>query len=181
MTQPSFVPITEGDQVRGARQLRVPGPWSPDRPAEVRTPVRRRGLRMGTPGPDQGFALKLARRFADRLRLSGDESADDVLTGAALVASRRAGLVGRAPSVHDLTVALSLWGFLDQAPPGLVAARTVAFRAASHDYEVQRALVDGVPKASLRLTPTEIGHRIAAGTWPELVGLTGGEADPEPD
>lgn len=180
MTQPSFVPITEGDQVRGARQLRVPGPWSPDRPAELRTPVRRRGRRMGTPGPDQGFALRLARRFADRLRLSEDESADDVLTGAALLASRRAGLLGRAPSVHDLTAALSLWGFLDDAPAALVAARRPAFRAASHDYEVQRALVDSVPQASLLLAPDEIERRVRAGGWRPLVGLSDGEADPEP-
>lgn len=180
MTQPSFVPITEGDQVRGARQLQVPGPWSPDRPAELRTPVRRRGPRMGTPGSDQGFALKLARRFADRLRLSEDESVDDVLTGAALVASRRAGLVGRAPSVHDLTVALSLWGFLDDAPPGLVAVRRSAFRAASHDYEVQRALVDSVPQASLRLAPDEIERRVREGEWRALLGFADGEAGPEP-
>jgi hypothetical protein len=135
---------------------------------------------MGTPGSDQGFALKLARRFADRLRLSGDESIDDVLIGAALVASRRAGLVGRAPSVHDLAAALSLWGFLDEAPPGLVAVRRRAFRAASHDYEVQRALVDSVPQTSLRLAPAEIERRVRAGEWPQLVGLPDGEADPEP-
>ncbi len=180
MTQPSFVPIAEGDQVRGARQLRVPGPWSPDRPAELRTPVRRRGRRMGTPGPDQGFALRLARRFADRVRLSEGESADDVLTGAALLASRRAGLAGRAPSVHDLHVALSLWGFLDDAPAGLVAARRRAFSGAAHDYEVQRELVDAVPEASLRLVPDEIERRVRAGEWPALVGLPDGEARPEP-
>jgi hypothetical protein len=180
MTQPSFVPIAEGDQVRGARRLHVPGPWSPDRPAEIRTPVRGLGRRMGTPGPDQGFALRLARRFEGRLRLSEGESADDVLEGAALLASRRAGLFGRAPSVHDLTVALSMWGFLGDAPAALVAARRSAFRAASHDYDVQRALVDGVPEPSLRLAPDEVERRVQAGGWRALVGLPEAGSDPEP-
>lgn len=180
MTQPSFVPIAEGDQVRGALRLHVPGPWSPDRPGEVKTPVRRQGRRMGTPGPDQGFALRLARRFEGRLRLSDGESVDDVLEGAALIASRRAGLYGRAPSVHDLTVALSMWGYLGDAPAALVAARRGAFLAASHDYDVQRALVDGVPESSLRLAPDEVEQRVRAGGWRELVGLAESESDPEP-
>lgn len=180
MTQPSFVPIAEGDQVRGALRLHVPGPWSPDRPAEIKTPVRRLGRRMGTPGPDQGFALRLARRFEGRLRLSEGESADDVLAGAALLASRRAGLYGRAPSVHDLVAALSMWGYLGDAPAELVAARRSAFRAAAHDYDVQRALVDGVPEPSLRLVPDEVERRVQAGEWRALLGLPESGSHPEP-
>jgi hypothetical protein len=183
MTQPSFVPITEADQVRAARRLHVPGPWSPDRPAEIRVPVRRHGRMMGTPGPDQGFALRLARRFEGRLRLEAGEHAEDVLAGAALLASRRAGMFGRAPSVHDLVVALSLWGFLEDAqdaPPELIAARRAAFAGAAHDYDVQRALVDGVPEALLRLAPTEVGSRAEGGAWRALVGAAAGGATPEP-
>lgn len=180
MTQPSFVPIAEADQVRAARRLHVPGPWSPDRPAEIRTPERPRGRRMGTPGPDQGFALRLARRFADRVRLADGESSEDVLHGAALLASRRAGLYGRAPSVHDLVVALSLWGYLGEAPPELVVARTQAFRSVSHDYDVQRALVDAVPEESLRLPPDEVARRVGAGEWRALLAVPVGEAHPAP-
>lgn len=176
MTQPSFVPITEADQVRSARRLHVPGSWLPDRPAEIRVPVRRPGRRMGTPGPDQGFALRLARRFEDRLRLAPGEHADDVLVGAALLGARRAGLFGRAPSVHDVVVALSLWGYLAEAPAELVAARRAAFDGAGHDYDVQRALADVVPEASLRLAPAEVASRAAGDGWRELVGAGRGDS-----
>lgn len=175
MTQPSFVPIAEADQVRPARRLHVPEAWSPQRPAEIRIPVRPSGPGMGTPGPDQGFALHLARRFADRLHRAEGESAEDAMVGGALLASRRAGLFGRAPSVHDLTVAFSLWSFLGVAPADLVAERRRAFLSASHDYDVQRGLVDRVPEASLRLTPAEVVARVAEGDWRTLVGAPEGE------
>jgi len=147
MTQPSFVPIAEADQVRRSYRLHVPGAWSPDRPAEVTLPVRSRARSMGAPGPDQGFALKLARRFADRLVLSQGEDAEDVMVGCALLAARRAASLGRAPCVHDLSWAFSEWGFLGDAPAGLVARRRQAFAGAAHDYVIQRALVDGSPAA----------------------------------
>ena len=88
MTQPTFVPIAEADQVRPARHLHVPGPWTTSRPAELTGPTLRRGAGIGTPGPDSGFALRLAHRFADEVKLGEGESAHDVLLGVALVAGR---------------------------------------------------------------------------------------------
>jgi|HubBroStandDraft_6_1064221.scaffolds.fasta_scaffold503445_2 hypothetical protein len=155
MTQPSFVPITEADQVRPSLRLEVPGAWTTDRPAELRIPIRPAGPSMGTPGSDQGFALRLARRFEDRLRLAPDESPEDVVVGVALVAAKRSGLLGRAPSVYDVRAALNLWEFLDDAPADVVDTRRTAFRSVAHDYVVQRALVDSVPEESLRPTPEE--------------------------
>jgi len=128
---------------------------------------------MGTPGPDQGFALQLAERFDERLRLAEGESEEDVLLGSALLASRRAALFGRAPCVHDLTVALTLWGFLDAAPAALVAERQKAFLGASHDYDIQRRLVDATPEETLRLPADEVARRWAAGDWRSLLGLAG--------
>ena len=54
MTQPTFVPITEADQVRPARHLHVPEAWTTSRPAELRTPTaparaQRRHARDRTP------------------------------------------------------------------------------------------------------------------------------------
>jgi hypothetical protein len=153
MTQPTFVPIAEADQVRPARHLQVPGAWTTSRPAELVGPTMRRGADIGTPGPDSGFALRLAKRFEDDLRLDEGESAHDVLLGAALVGSKRAALLGRAPCIHDVRLALDLWGFLDDAPADVRAARRVAFSSISHDYAAQRALVDSVPEAALGLNP----------------------------
>ena len=116
MTQPTFVPIAEADQVRPARHLHVPGTWTASRPAEMVGPTRARGRALGTPGPDSGFALRLARRFEHQVKLTEGESEHDVLCGAALVAAKRAALFGRAPSIYDVLFALNLWGFLVHAP-----------------------------------------------------------------
>jgi hypothetical protein len=154
MTQPTFVPISEADQVRPALHLHVPGSWTTTRPAELTTPTARRGRLVGTPGPDAGFALRLARRTAPDLKLTEGEVEHDVLVGCALIAARRAALFGRGPSIYDVELALALWGFLlEDAPAALVAARRQAFASVSHDYVAQRALVDSIPEEDLRLTP----------------------------
>jgi len=161
MTQPTFVPITEADQVRPARHLHVPEAWTASRPAELRTPTALKGRSVGTPGPDAGFALRLAARFSHDLKLTEGETEHDVLLGSALIAARRAALYGRAPSIYDLQVALALWGFLVDDPPGdLVAVRRQAFSSVSHDYVAQRRLVDAIPEESLRLTPAEAQARL---------------------
>jgi hypothetical protein len=162
MTQPTFVPIAEADQVRPARHMDVPGIWTADRPAELVGPTMPKGENIGTPGPDSGFALRLAHRFEDQLKLSEGESAHDVLLGVALVAAKRAALFGRAPCIYDVKLALNLWGFLDDAPPDVRAARRIAFSSLSHDYVAQRALVDSVPEETLRLSPDEV--RVGGGS-----------------
>ncbi len=94
MTQPTFVPIAEADQVRPALHLDVPGEWTTSRPAELTLPAVRRGRDIGTPGTDSGFALRLAKRFEHELELGEGESEEDVVLGVALVASKRAALSG---------------------------------------------------------------------------------------
>jgi hypothetical protein len=115
--------------------------------------------------------LRLARRFEDRVQLRAGESLEDVLVGAALLASRRSALFGRGPTVHDLETALTLWGFLDSDPPEeLVATRRMAFSGAAHDYVTQRALVDRVPETAVKLGAGEAAAMIASGEWRQLVG-----------
>ena len=158
MTQPTFVPIAEADQVRPARHMHVPGSWTTSRPAELVVPAVRRGRGVGTPGPDSGFALRLANRLAHDLKLVEGESEHDVLLGVALAASKRAALFGRAPCIHDVRFALNLWCFLDQVdqvPDELLAERRASFSAIAHDYVAQRRLVDAVPEETLRLSPEE--------------------------
>jgi hypothetical protein len=162
MTQPTFVPIAEADQVRPARHLHVPGAWTTARPAELVVPTGPRGRDVGTPGPDSGFALRLAKRFEPQLRLGDGESAHDVLLGVALVAAKRAALFGRAPCVHDVRFALNLWGFLEEMPADRRAQRRAAFSGVAHDYVAQRALVDSVSDETLRLSPEEARARSAA-------------------
>jgi len=172
VTQPSFVPVVEADQVRRAYQLEVPSIWTSSRPSELRGTRAPVGAFLGTPGPDQGFALKLARRFEDRLVLAPGEHAEDAISGCTAVAMRRSGSYGRAPVIHDLTLAFTLWGFLPGAPADLVEAREPLFRSASHHYQVQRTIADSVPETTLRLTPAEVADRLAE--WRTLLELPTG-------
>jgi hypothetical protein len=169
VTQPSFVPVVEADQVRRAYQLRVPSIWTSSRPSELRGTRAPSGNSLGTPGPDQGFALKLARRFEDRMVLGRGEQVEDAISGCTAVAIRRAALFGRAPVIHDLTLSFTLWGFLDGAPADLVAAREPLFRSASHHYRVQRIIADAVSEATLRLTPGQVADQLAA--WRTLLAI----------
>lgn len=143
--------------------------WSNDRPGALGA-SQPTGPGMGNPGPDQGYALRLARSFEDRLVLAGGEHAEDAVAGCIGVALRRASIFGRAPVIHDLTVAFTIWGFLGDAPPELVALRHPLFQAVSHHYADQRAIVDMVPEATLRLVHGEVVRRFPA-DWRELLGV----------
>jgi hypothetical protein len=169
VTQPSFVPIVEADQVRSAYQLRVPSIWTQSRPSELRGATRPAGLQLGSPGPDQGFALKLARRFEDRLVVAEGESGEDAMAGCTAVAMRRCARFGRAPAVYDLSFAFTLWGFLGGAPADLLEFRAPLFRSAAHEYRAQRAIADCVVEEALRLTPEAVAERL--GQWRELLVL----------
>jgi hypothetical protein len=122
---------------------------------------------MGRQGPDQGYALLLARRFADRLELAPDEHAEDAVAGCMVVAMARASLFGRAPVIHDLDLAFTLWGYLGGAPPDLVAYRTALFSGASHHYWDQRHIVDKVPESTLRMTPAQVRQKLS--DWRSLL------------
>jgi hypothetical protein len=169
VTQPSFVPIIEADQVRPAYRLDVPNIWTQSRPSEVRGTSQPAGRSLGKPGPDQGFALKLARRFEARLVLAPGDALEDAVSGCTAVAMRRCARFGRAPAVYDLAFSFTLWGFLGGAPGDLVEARGPLFRSAAHHYQAQRAIADSVREEALRLTPEAVAERI--GEWRELLVL----------
>ena len=168
MTQPSYVPIVEADQVRPAFRLRTPMPWKADRVADLRTPGQPRGPELGVPVPDEGYALRLAHRlFEERLQLSPGIGAEDALVGAAAVGGARAALFGRAPVARDIEMALLLFGFLGDGPEDLMAWRRPLFQAAAHHYEQQRAIVGRVPEETLRLTPEQVHAQL--GEWKSMV------------
>ena len=166
MAQPEYVPIVPGDRVRGAERLPVPDKWMANRPAETARGFQPVGNRLGSVGPDAGFALRLARRFDDRLELTSTEHKEDAVAGSVGIATKRAALYGRAPMIYDLEHAFTLWGFLGGAPQELVDIRVAAFQGAAHDYWIQRAIVDQVPEATLRLAPGVVRERLPV--WREL-------------
>jgi hypothetical protein len=170
MTQPSFAPVPEADQVRPALRLSTPGDWRADRVADFSGPNQPVGPDFGHPGPDQGYALKLGHDlFEDRLELAPGETAEDVIYGCAMVASARSAQFGRAPVGKDLEMALRLFGFLGGAPEDLVVWRAPYFRSVSHSYSDQRKLVAAVPLGTLRMTPQQIEGEL--GNWRELLAV----------
>lgn len=82
-------------------------------------------------------------------------------------------MFSRAPMVHDVTIAFTIWGFLDAEPPAeLVAFRAPLFeglRLVTHHYAESRVVADMVPDATLRMTPAQVAEAYPA-TWRELVG-----------
>jgi hypothetical protein len=170
MAAPEFVPVDKTRLLRTYESPpRRPDPWMATRPGELHQ-GQPDGPRLGAQGPDQGYVLKLARRFAGKLTLAPGEHERDALAGACAVALRRASLFGRAPIVHDLTVALTIWGYLGEAPADLVQLRRHLFEevAHPHHYAALRHLVDLVPDEALRLTPQQVAdaHRR---DWRELL------------
>ncbi len=168
MTQPTFVPHQPTTTGTAAYRLAVPEAWSADRPAELVPAAKIDVASNGKPGPNQGYALTLAHRLHDRLVLTSGEHGHDVEVGAALIACRRASMFGRAPSIYDVTMALELFGFLDEAPAELVAHRKPLFSSLGHSYVAQRQLVDSIPEATLRGTPAAARDL----DWREALGIS---------
>lgn len=163
MAAPEYVPVDRTKLLRTyASPPRQDDGWWADRPAEL-TEGQPKGERLGAPGPDQGYVLKLLRQFEGKLTRTSGEHEKDALAGAAAVAMKRASLFGRAPVVHDLTVGLTVWGFLGDAPAELVALRKRLFPEVHHPhhYAELRRIADLVPEATLRMTPQQVteAHR----------------------
>jgi hypothetical protein len=172
MAAPDYVPVPPTQKVRLPWESpdHVPSPWTLDRPDEVATGRQPVGPRLGYPGPDIGYALTLVPLIRPELRLAPLEQAADAEEGCVGIAMRRAAIYGRAPVIHDLRIAFTIWGFLDQQPPDeLVAYRRPRFAGAAHDYETQRAIVDQIPDETLRLPLSDVRAQYP-GHWERLVG-----------
>ncbi|MDO8362240.1 MAG: hypothetical protein Q7V88_05040 [Actinomycetota bacterium] len=173
MAAPQFAPTPVLDTTRSyGSPAVVPAAWMPDRPGEL-SGFQPTGEQLGYQGPDQGFALKIANGFRDRLQLRAGEHAADAIRGCFGVALRRASMFSRAPVVHDLTIAFTIWGFLDAAAPAdLVAERSHRFAGLGHGqhYTEARAIADMVPEATLRMTPQQVAAAYPT-RWRELLGL----------
>lgn len=175
MAAPEHVPtkVTSRVRVYGSPPRRPEG-WTTDRPAdfagEQRQPV---GERLGRPGPDQGYALKLARLIEDDLELAEGEHARDARAGIVAVGLKRASIIGRAPVIEDLRIAATLFGFFDaSAPADLVEWRREAFEEVSHfhHYAELRYLADIVPGDVLVQPLAQVAQRYAA-DWRDQLTL----------
>lgn len=156
----------------------VPDPWRGDRPAEI-DGLQPSGARLGSQGPDQGFALRIARLRADDVCPTPGEDARDLIAGCLGIALRRASMFSRAPVVHDIDIAFTIWGLYDDAPPSeLVELRRTMFAGVAHTghhYDQARRIVDMVPESTLRATPAQITS-IYPAQWRALTGVAAAAA-----
>jgi hypothetical protein len=166
VTQPRFTPIESRDEVRAAKHLDPPRPWTAHRPAEHRPGAALGRSRIGTAGPDQGYALRLAEGVRDALVLGRGEHVDDAMAVATQVALRRAARFGRAPVRRDLESAMALLSFDGPVSAEVAALRSAAITGAAHDRWRCRAIAELVPDDALSVDPgLAASHAIA---WPAV-------------
>ena len=147
--------------------------WRADRPGDGGAA---RGPLAGTPGPNVGFALALARRARDRFRLEPGEHADDAVAVVAELAMKRGASLGRAPSKPDVDFAIELLGYAGAAPEDVRRWRPRLVRGAAHDYVVRRAIADTVGASLLRLPLSELPEQLASVREAMAQGrITGGD------
>lgn len=169
MAAPDFIPTKPNQRVRSytsppARSDAGRG----GRPGEIKGP-QPSGPALGTAGPDQGYAYTLVHLFEDRLRL-GAVNFEDAIAGCVAVAMKRSALFGRAPVVHDLTAAFTIFGFLDPNPdPELEHGREDLFAEvrSNHHYSERRLVVDVVDEDVLRSSPDRI-EQLYNENWKQL-------------
>lgn len=175
MAAPEHVPTEPAQKVRSyASPPRRPDTWRVERPADFAGEHRQpSGEQLGSQGPDQGYALKLAPLLEPDLHLAEGEHARDAIAGIVAVGLKRASLLGRAPVIHDLRIGATLFGFLDPAAdPELVGLRRELFEEVGHfhHYAELRHIADLVAPEVLRQTPDQVAARYQA-DWRDQLSL----------
>lgn len=173
MAAPKFAPVSATESPRTYESPQhVPDSWQPGRPGEI-DGKQPRGAGLGFQGPDQGYILTLARVARNKIKVQPGESVDDAIRGSIGIALRRASMYGRAPVMHDLTFALTMWGWLiDDVPADLLARRKELFVGvgdAAHSYYEVREIVGLVPETTYQLTIDQLTASTPM-SWRALTG-----------
>ena len=161
-----YVPLTRDVEPRQEVNLapgsHMPpsGSWRADRPGDLGA-IQPKGALLGSPGPNVGFGLTLAKRASDRLNLEPHEHAEDAIAVVAEIAMKRASTFGRAPTSIDVDFAMDLLGYRGEVSDEVREWRPNIVRAAAHDYVVRRAVVDTVSPGLLRLPIAELPENLA--------------------
>ena len=147
MALPTFSPVTQVGQVRPTMETDTSEFSRPPKPGLLRGLPLAGKPRRGTQAPGEGFALTIAHRECAKRTFEREHDRGDVTLGVALVAAKRASIVGRGPELGDVHVAMDLFGLRDVAVIDHVMA--TPFSGIAHSYVLQRALVDAVNESEL--------------------------------
>lgn len=172
MAAPDFVPTDRNQNVRGYHSPpRRNRSWTADRPGDIAA-GQPAGARLGSQGPDQGFAYKLVDSFELEL---GRVNKGDAVAACVGIATKRAAAFGRGPMHEDLAIGFTVWGFLDDSPADdLVELREQLFAEirSSHHYQERREVIDMVDLEVLQLDLDHVGARYASG-WTNVIDASG--------
>ncbi|MDE3009029.1 MAG: hypothetical protein KGJ10_04440 [Acidobacteriota bacterium] len=146
MSQPSFVPVAQGGEVRPTVATATPEIGRKKKPGLLGAPHAPRGRGQGTPAPGEGYALTLAHRACDEMTFASPHDRADVECVLGLVAAKRASLINRGPVIDDVRVARDVLGLNGEVVTHEVARR---FAGLAHSYEAQRRFVDTIADADL--------------------------------
>lgn len=113
--------------------LDPPRRWIAHRPGEHRPGPPSGRSRVGTSGPDQGYALRLADALRESVVLGPGEHIDDALAVSTQIALRRASRFGRAPVRADLEAALALMSYAAPLSEPAVERRRAVVSGSAHD------------------------------------------------
>lgn len=171
MGQEPQVEIAPEDIPRAVPEPAPARRWTASRPGDLHAPGEVPwGGAFGTPGPDTGYALKLAAGAP--YILDAGENRHNVDSTLILIMSARASLAGKAPSPDDLSFALMLLG-LDtrEEVPTAATARLAASRKhwsprVAHSNAAARAMSGLLTPDLLRLSLEDLRHRLALGEVP---------------
>jgi hypothetical protein len=142
VAQPSFSPVPIAGEVRPVMETPSPELGRPKKAGLERSAHPPQGPGYGTPAPGEGYALTMAARECLKLDFEHPHDRDDVTIGVALVAAKRASLIGRQPTLGDVHVAMDYFGLRTTTPVSRVT--TKSFRGLAHSYVAQRRFVDAV-------------------------------------
>jgi hypothetical protein len=142
--------------------------WSASRPGDLHAPSEVPwGGGFGTPGPDTGYAHKLAA--AADVSIGDDENRHNVDAMLVLIMGARASLFGKGPSADDLDYALVLAGLgTREAIPESIIGRLAERRRywaprVAHSKSQARLFVGGLSAETLRFSVEDLRHRLALG------------------
>lgn len=126
------------------------------KPGLQRSAIVATGKGQGTQAPGEGFALSIAHREVAKLNFEHEHDRHDVEIGIALVAAKRASLVGRGPQLGDVQVAMALFALQEDS----VVDHHLAgpFVGVAHSYVAQRRFVDAVSNEDLLAIGDRTSH-----------------------
>ena len=159
MAQQPNIELRDSDLPRAEAGPNPERRWTPDRPGDVAGTGVPWGGAFGTPGPDAGYAIKLAAGRG--LILAENEHRADANLAVAAVAAARASLASRGPTKIDLDAAIVILGYDTESDFGAIRAAAIA-GAAHHPQRIRR-LVAGIPMDVVEDTADDLRRRVDSG------------------